>query len=188
MDPNSDPDPYTPPTAEVTDRPAPQPSEPVLFQVGLSKFFVMSIATLNLYNVYWFYKHFTWLREHTEVRLSPALRSIFYPVTSYTLFRRIEGLAAEQGIKPTVPAGTLALVLFLFGILGQLPLPFGLVTLLSVVVLLPMQDCVNRLNAEVAPEADPNTTYGFWNIGAIVFAMLFYGLLILGLAMQGAPK
>src|SRR5258708_1698326 len=51
-----------------------QTGEPLFFSVSLLKLLVMSTVTLGLYDLYWFYKNWTFVKERTARDISPFWR------------------------------------------------------------------------------------------------------------------
>src|SRR5581483_11977647 len=49
----------------------------VFFYVSPLKLVVMSIATFGLYELFWFYKNWYYVNEHTNHAVWPLMRSIF---------------------------------------------------------------------------------------------------------------
>jgi hypothetical protein len=66
----------------------------------------------------------------------------------------------------------------------RLPEPYFLIGFLAPLLLVPVQQHVNRTNALVAPGHDENAHFSAWNWLAAVLGGLFIGLIMLGLARQ----
>ncbi len=171
--------PYAPPAAKVEAGAAGAP-EPVFFAVSGLKLALMSVVTLGLYEVYWFYKNWKCVQRNTGDKLNVPLRAIFYPVVSYPLFRRIRAHAKSSGVEADFPAGALACAVFVLTLLWQLPDPWWLAGFLGVVALLPVQSAANAINRKLAPEADANTRFSGWNIFGLVAGGVILILAIIG--------
>lgn len=169
--------PYAAPTAKVAD--ALPAGEPLYFAVSRLKLAVMSVVTLGLYEIYWFYQNWKCVQRMGE-RVSAPLRAVFYPLISYPLFRRIREQAQDSGVGHDFSAGALAAALFVLTLLWRLPDPWWLVAFLGFVPLLPVQNAVNAINRKHAPDADANSRFTGWNI----FALIAGGIVIL-LALIG---
>jgi hypothetical protein len=180
-----DENPYLPPDSRVVD--AVLVEQPPAFAVSTTKFVVMCVATLNLYTVYWFYKHWVAIRRRTGDKVSPVWRAIFSIIWAYSCFQYIEVEARKRGLTRTLSAGGLAAGWAILNLLARLPDPFWLVSLLAFLFLLPVQSLANELNAKVAPGADRNARFTLANIVWLVFAALMWLLLIVGLAMPDQP-
>lgn len=61
------------------------------FPVNKTKFILLSITTLWIYNFYWFYKNFKYIKVNFEDSKNtwPFFRALFSPITSYFLFKKI---------------------------------------------------------------------------------------------------
>ena len=170
--------PYAAPAAKVdAEESAP---EPVFFPVGELKLALMSIVTLGLYEVYWFYKNWKCVQRNSGEKVSAPLRAIFYPVISYPLFKRIRSHAKTSGVEADFPAGALACAVFVMTLLWRLPDPWWLAGFLGVAPLLPVQGAANAVNRKLAPAADANTAFSGWNILGLVGGGLVVVLAIIG--------
>src|SRR5262245_16971563 len=104
--------PYAPPKAVVGDPDAAPTTQTTFFQVGCTKLAVMSLATLGLYQIYWFYKNWKSARQLGNEKLNAPLRALFYVLTAYWLFRRIEKHIKPMGIEIPSPPAAIAIVIF----------------------------------------------------------------------------
>jgi hypothetical protein len=174
--------PYAAPTARVDDAAVRPEVEPVFFAVSLLKLALMSVVTLGLYEVYWFYKNWKCAERNNGEKVNAPIRSVFYPLVSYSLFRRIREHARRAGTVE-FPAGWLAAALFLMTLLWRLPDPWWLAGFLGFLPLYPVQQAVNEINRKLAPEADANARFTGWNIfglvaGGIVFVLAAIGAFV----------
>lgn len=83
-----DANPYAPPTAAVEDIPE-AIEKPPYFAVTTFKFIVLSLCTLGLYEMYWFYQNWHRIKERDGSAIMPAMRSIFSVFFCYQCFDRI---------------------------------------------------------------------------------------------------
>jgi hypothetical protein len=154
---------YAPPHAHTSD-PTHAAHEPVFFPVGLAKLAVLSVCTLGVYIVCWFYKSWRQAPGRSGRSASAAAAALFCPLTAYFLFRKIERFDAPSSRPVPGRAMVLALCFFLFSMAGQLPDPYGLLCLLAFVPLLPVVQRVNGLNTVLHPLADRNTRFSPANV------------------------
>ena len=176
--------PYAPPRAEVDDVTILRAGEPVFFPVSRLKLTLMSLATFNLYTVYWFYRNWKHLQKLTGDRVSASIRAVFYSLTAYFLFKGMRKQAAAMDVVFPA-AGPLAIALLVLTSLWRVPDPYWLMIFLGFVPLLPVQAAVNEMNRKAAPEADPNSRLGGWNIAAVVVGGLLFVMAVIG-AFLGA--
>jgi hypothetical protein len=174
--------PYAAPAAAVSDA-APASGEALFFPVSLVKLTLMSLATLGLYEIYWFYKNWKCVQENFGDKVNAPIRALFYPLTSYSLFKKIREQAGNAQLDGKLQAGLLALTVFLIGALWRLPDPWWLVSLLGFLPLLPVQSAVNELNRKLAPQAGGNGSFSGWNIAGLMIGGILLFMAILGTFM-----
>jgi len=138
----------------------------------------MSICTLGVYELYWYYKNWCAIKERGEPEIMPLGRAFFAPLFCYSLFSKIRATAKSRAIQDPVPAGLLAAGWIIFTILGRLPDPYWLVSMLSIAFLLPVQEAVNEINLVVSPKHNPNSAFTKWNLLAVVVGGLFLALIL----------
>jgi len=171
--------PYAAPRAAVADAVVPG-VEAVFFPVSLGKLALMSLGTLGLYQVYWFYKNWKCVQNSGD-KVSAPIRAVFYPLVSYPLFRRVRDRAAAAGVEGRLQAGLLALALFVLSMLWRLPDPWWLAGLAGFLPMLPVQSAVNEINARLAPQADPNARFSGGNIAGMIVGGLVLLLAVVGM-------
>jgi hypothetical protein len=174
------PNPYAAPKSRVDDLTAPAEARPAFFAVGLPKLAIMSLFTFGIYEIYWFYQNWRAVQRLTGEKLNAPIRAFFYPLTAYSLFRRIRQQAQRLQVDVTIKAGALAASLFVLTALWRLPDPYWLVSLLGFLPLLSVQSEVGKINRTVAPGADLNSRFRAWNVLAIVIGGLLFILVIVG--------
>jgi hypothetical protein len=176
--------PYAAPKSQVDDQPVAGDAGPAFFPVSPLKLAVMSLVTLNIYQIYWFYKNWKCAKELTGEKLNAPIRAVFYPLTSYFLFKKIREHADKVHAGVSIQAGLLALAVLMLATLWRLPDPYWLVTYLGFLPLLPVQSAVNEINRKVAPDADTNNRFRGWNIAGLVIGGPLLVLAIVGALLQ----
>lgn len=169
--------PYAPPTATLTHAPAlaALAATPQYFPVSKTKLVLMSLGTLGLYEMYWFYKNWCFVRrEQPDIR--PFWRAFFGIFYCHSLLKDVEMAALAQGVPFQGSTVFLALVWILLSLAGRLPGLFSLLSLFSVAPLLLVQESINELNRRAAPDHDPNSRFSVVNIlGMLVgFTLLIF--------------
>lgn len=184
--------PYAPPKAAVADvEPVTPYVMPVFFPVSRTKLVVMSVTTLSLYELYWYYRNWALIRDRGTYA-TPWARALFAVFFCYALFARIRRHRADLP-SSRLPAGLLATGWIVSSIAGNFvdriagPPGFvvgtGLVLLvLPVLFLIPVQNAINTLNRAEVPDHDPNDRFTVWNWLWIVAGGSLTVLGMLGLA------
>jgi len=181
---------YAPPAAQVADVPETgsplgyEGERPPFFQVSVLKLVLLSGCTFGLYELYWFYKNWVLIKEHSEPDITPWARAFFCFFWCYSCFEFIRNDERRLDLEPTLPAGPLAVGWIAASLAGRLPEPYFLIGFLSPLLLAPVQRHVNHINALVAPDHDKNTRFSAWNWLALVGGGIVIGLIMLGLALS----
>ncbi|MDB4951973.1 MAG: hypothetical protein JWM27_4622 [Gemmatimonadetes bacterium] len=158
------------------------------------QFVLLVVGSLGIYQIWWFFQSWRHVKARRGLDVYPAVRAIFSPLFSYSLFRHLFEMAEEEGYPEHPPAGPLAVAYFVLGALAQLPYPRGLVAMLNVVPLLPAVETQNFLlrgEAKGLPER-PGFSPGellLLALGSVLWASLIAAILDPSLIPPGAlPK
>lgn len=140
---------------EVAEHKISSRTEPLYFAVSKSKLAVMSIFTFGLYEIYWFYKNWKIVKEETGRKIHPFWRAIFAVIyiVLYFSFRYI------QYFRP----------------LDLL----WLVSCLTFIPLLPVQDLINEIDAKTINEVEQNSQYSWTNKAGIALGAIMWLLMLL---------
>ncbi len=114
------------------------------YQSPLS-FGLLCLLSFNVYLFFWFYKHWTYLKEHKNSRIHPGFRVLLIAVTGFGLFIQFKRLALENGYAKKLPVSllfALFLAVFIFGYASG-SLLLGLLSLFSFLILLPLLHLLN---------------------------------------------
>jgi hypothetical protein len=178
---------YAPPKAAVSDGVSgAHDADLHFFAVSPVKMVVLSVCTLGIYQIYWFYKHWVLIRERSEPLIVPWARAFFGIFWCYSCFEFIREDERRLGVEPTLAAGPLAIGWIGTSLAWRLPEPYFLLGFLSPLLLVPAQQHINRINALVAPDHDKNSRFSAWNWLAVVIGAIFLGLVLLGLTQRTA--
>lgn len=153
-------------------------SAPRFFSVSITKLVVLSLCTFGLYQIYWFYKHWTCVRNHEVTPISPFWRAALTNFYCYALFRRvIERVGVYE--LPSLFAGPLAVSWIATTFLYKLPDPYWLVSLCAFLFLIPVQVVANRVNRQHVPTLEPDNTFGVWTIVTVIIGgiLLVFGVI-----------
>jgi hypothetical protein len=160
-------------------------SHPAFFAVSTTKLVVMSLSTFGLYQIYWFYRHWQYVRRRERASISPVWRSLLGVLFCYPLVRRIERFGKEQfsqGHDVMYPAARMiAATWTLTALLCYLPAPYHLASFGSVLFLVPAQETANSINRFVAPGHDRNSRFSAGNIATIVIGGLLFVISVIGI-------
>ena len=159
--------------------------QPIFFPVSLWKLGLLSVCTVGLYQVYWFYWNWRLIKQRERRKISPPWRSLIAVLFALPLFRRIWREASSGATHKALFLAAFA-VWFTLTLVVYAPLPWAVLSLASVLPLLPVQAVANAVNARAAPGHDPNSRFRGWNIVALAVGGSLVGLNVLGLALYAA--
>jgi hypothetical protein len=115
----------------------------VFYPMTISKLIVMSVFTLNLYELYWLFRNWSLLRTRLRRRLSPAWRAFFAPFWAFSLFGNVRSDAHEHGLPVAWSSAWLGLLYFALSFAYLLPEPYRILTILRFAAFLPVQATIN---------------------------------------------
>lgn len=150
------------------------------FRVSTTKFLVLSLTTLSLYELYWFYKNWQLIRAREGTDISPAARTLFAFFFCYQAFCRVRDYPAPGAKNESLAAGALAIGWIVTALLWRLPDPYGLLSLAAVVFMVPVQVAAERVNQAVAPSSDPNDRFSVINWVTVAAGGLLLTLGVVG--------
>jgi hypothetical protein len=149
-----------------------------LFPVATHKFIVLSICTFGIYQLYWCYQNWKRLKGPNE-RMSPFWRTLFAPLWAFQLFTRVRDRVHRGGVAVEWNARGLATVFLVLNLLWRLPDPWWLVSFLTIVPMIPVQQSAQRLNDLVGLGESRNTGYTTANVITMVIGGTLFVLSII---------
>ncbi len=166
------------------------PKSQIFFQVSKTKLVVLSVVTFGIYEVYWFYKNWKFLKETQDLKILPFLRALFSYIFFYSLFKRIQEYAKENNVRTEYSPGWLTAGYILLSMTYKSPEPFWCLTILTVLTLLPARSVIDDLNAKLNPTEKINSRFSGWNVVTIIFGVILWGFVIFGMTMpdDDSPK
>lgn len=143
--------PATPPDlprepAAVTGEPAAESGEALFHHVSPVKFVIMTLITLGLYEIWWFWRGWKDIERREGLNIWPFWRGFFAPVWFYAFATRVFNM---RGHSRAGLAALLALFYFGLTVSWQLPEPYWLISFATIIVLLPVVIAVHRINTDL---------------------------------------
>ena len=159
--------------------PVAESDEPLYFAVSPLKMTLMSICTAGLYEFYAIYKHWQVLQRRTGLPISPFWRGFFAPIFVFDLFKRIREEAEEAGLLVKWTPSGMGWAFFAISMAWRLPDPYSLVSYLSFIPLLSVQQTVSALHAARAPRAATNSGFTPGNVMTLIIGGLLMAAVVL---------
>ncbi len=182
--------PYQAPTAASAESLA--ADDQPFYVVSPSKYWLLMLGTVGLYQVYWFYRN--WAAQNAiERRYWPVMRAIFAVFFTHGLFTRVAARLQDQGAMPAFNGGVLAtgyVILAIFShVLGRLAykgIGSPLTDLLSLILIFPIAWVLFRAQLAVNaacgdPMGEGNCLITGANIAWLLAGAVFWLLSLFGL-------
>jgi hypothetical protein len=178
----------TPPVAQPPALPGSQPA--MYLYISTARLIAMSIVSLGLYEAYWIYHNWRYLKERDRRQIMPFWRGIFGIFFIHSLLTEIQDDRFTNRILPaTFSAGALAtgwvVLMLIERVLGRIENPamntLGLVIgLPTVLFLVPVQKYINEVN-EASGAHPVYYRFSAGHITCLVIGLLAWPLILLGL-------
>jgi hypothetical protein len=168
-------------TSDVIARSINKNEQSIFFYVSPLKLVIMSTVTFGLYDLFWAYKNWSYVNEHTNRRVPVLINAIFRNLTYFWLLKEITLAGDRQNLRPTYPAALLAIAYIVLAICWRLPMPFSFIGWLSCFALVPAQQYVNLLNKDTSTPINSRFTAVNWVaivIGTIVWVLTIIGAVL----------
>lgn len=143
------------------------------------KLFAMSVFSFGLYDFFWLYRTWKIVQKQIDYDISPFWRTFFCDITVFSLFIILNSYVKKHNNKEKFAPIILAFVFIILGVLLKLPDPFWLVSYLQVIILMFLQNKINKINQEFYPNAIQNK-WSRKNIIVLIIGSICYTLAILG--------
>jgi hypothetical protein len=155
----------------------PESQRQIFFPVSITKLLVLSVCTFGIYECYWFYKNWKFVKENKGLKIKPVWRAIFSPLFCYGLFEAVKKHAKRTKVNVKYSSRWLTVGFILTIVTTGIPDPFWCISMLSVLILLPARSVIDTLNKKTNSTIR-NDQFSGWNFAAIVSGVIVWGLVI----------
>ena len=155
------------------------------FPISARKLVIMSLCTFGVYEIYWFYRNWKFLREKYNFKVSPLGRAIFTVFFCHSLFKTIREYAQQNDVGCNYKPAQLSLAYILLTLCVRAPDPFWIISVLTFIPLLPAQKVINGLTNKLSSNSDIDSKFSGLNILAVVLGCIAWVLIILGMIYPG---
>ncbi|MFB9864013.1 hypothetical protein [Rufibacter immobilis] len=152
------------------------------------KFALLSFFTFGLYELYWFYKNWSFIKEFEERdEIMPFWRGLFILFFGQSLFRNVLKRAHQQGYSQSYSSGWLLAAFIFLTFLSRLPDPLWLISLFSFIPLIPVLQARNYFFSKTNPEGKVSSAFTGGEIVTMVIGLVVFVLMIIGLSIGDQP-
>ncbi len=181
---------YAPPQADIEVR---EFADGEYYVVAPGKFLALTILTMGLYLVYWFYRQWRTVKDRDQSNIWPVPRGLFYIFFTHSLYADINERLRNSGTSfqwsPGTSATLVVIVAILSNILSRLSgenigppitdvLSIAIVPALAYLAL-PAQKAANAASGDADGSGNANFTGANWVwmiLGGLVWALSLFGL------------
>lgn len=144
------------------------------------QFILLCLFSLGLYELYWFYKNWKFIKERNKLNISPFWRTFFTFIFAYDLFKKIFILAEEKGYTQKHSPGWITITYIGLSLLWRLLDPFWLLYLLSFLPLITVVKVLNYYWKTEQPNLKEKTRFSGGEIVVLVIGGIFLFLTFIG--------
>lgn len=168
-----------------------EPDDPPFLYISTTRFIVLSLLSMSLYEAYWIYKNWSYLKKRYDMRIQPFWRGIFGIFFCNGLLHEIhDDEILNRSHQPDFNPGLLALIWVVMVLAGNIMSQFSSAELSLMAVLMPSFLCLLPVQTYIntaIEEQYPSKEYYGWSSGHIVciaLGILYWMLLLAGLSME----
>lgn len=148
----------------------------------------LSLVTLGLYPLYWFWQNWRAIKRETGGTQWPWARALFAPLWSFLCFSDLRDIAVSRRRELAFAPGLLAAAYFLLNLAGRLPGGLTLLSLFTFVPILPINSLLRRYHREEGLDMQRMDRFGVWHILLLVFGGIFLMLVLFGLTLPEGQR
>jgi len=148
------------------------------------KIAALSLTTLGIYPVYWFWRNWRAIKRETGGNQWPWARALFSPLWAFLCFSDLRDATSNRRRTLAFAPGLLGVAYFLLNLASRLPDPMWLVALFTFVPLLPVNSLLRRYHREEGMDMRALDRFGVWHILVVIFGGVFLLLAVAGTFMQ----
>ncbi|MBU6454679.1 MAG: hypothetical protein KGS72_23125 [Cyanobacteria bacterium REEB67] len=167
------------PKVEKLENATPLPAT-IGYPVTPLKFWLMSILTCSLFNIYWAFQNFRRLDTKSSGKTIAAVSSIFLPLCFNDLLKGLNQKSSEAGVPTGLHNLALSWAFFLLTVISKVAdksryplIGFGM-SIAATAILFIAQKKINSVNAIALPGSAPDGKFSPWDI----IGMVLGGLLL----------
>jgi hypothetical protein len=175
----------------TTDTQQTQSDRPLLLYISPARLILLSIVSMSIYEAYWIYKNWRYIKERDGLDIKPFWRGIFGIFYCHSLLRRIHEDEEARYIQvPAFSPGGLAtgwvILVIIANIVSRAPgIAASIISAFipSFLCLVPVQNYINA----VTEKRNPTQKFYGWSSGHIVclvIGIIIWALLLIGLGAE----
>jgi len=149
------------------------------YVVGSLKLALLSMCTLGLFDLYWFYRNWKTIKTNLDLNIMPFWRAFFSPLWGWSLATHINSEADSLDASPAISAFIFGSLYFVLSVLWRVPDPYWLVSTFTFVPILLLQNTVHSLNGAYGTVDASLFRFNIWNWMGVVIGGAFFTLIVI---------
>ncbi len=121
-------------------------AEAAYFPISSVKFAVLSLLTLGIYKLYWFYRNWLYIKGRDGSDIWPFWRAVFSVIWCYPLIRDIRDHSDGSARAAVEQAAVITGAYVLLAMTVRLPDPYWMIALFDFVPILAVVNAINSMN------------------------------------------
>ena len=143
------------------------------------KFILLSVITAGIYELYWFYKTWKFLKEKNKLDISPFWRAFFSPLFAGSNAEHVLKLAKEKNYQKQYSPTIIGLSYIILDVVWRLPDPYWLISYFTFLPMIPIVEAMNFYWLNEKPNL-PLKNFSWWQIILIIFGGIWLILVLIG--------
>lgn len=153
--------------------------------VTLQKFAILSVISCGLYGLWWMYKTWKFFKQKDNLDIMPVPRAIFAIFFLNGLFEKVQEFAQSKGYTKTFSSIGCFLGVIGFNLLGRLPEPYFLISILSFLFFLPAVEALNfGIRNSSGYEIRDTESFNARQLILLIVGGIFWALVLIGLSVD----
>ncbi len=147
--------------------------------IAIWKFILLSVVTFGLYELYWFYKTWKFLKERNNLNISPFWRTVFSPLYAGSNAEHVLNLSKTVNYQGSYSPIIIGLTYFGINLTNYLSKPYMLIAILAFIPVIPIVRAMNYYWQQENPNL-PQKDFTAWQIILIILGAVLVIFTILG--------
>jgi len=149
-----------------------------LYGVSTPKLILSSIFTYGIFNLYWFYRNWDYIKQSSNIELNSLVRAWLFPFYMYSCFKYIKTIANNRGFEVEWSPVLLTIIYFILFSCWYIPYLF-ILALLPCLAILPVNKTCCRLNDSFSVKQFKGYEISKNNLILIIVGSIFVGLSVI---------
>lgn len=148
--------------------------------IPIWKFILLCVITFGLYELFWFYKTWKFLKEKNNLDISPFWRTVFSGLYAGSNAKHVLNLAKGINYQKEYSPTLIGISYIILNVLWRLPDPYWLLSIFSFLPMIPIVKAMNFYWQNKNPNL-PLKKFPMWQVILIILGIIFLILMLIGI-------